>query len=59
MKKKPGNEIKPMAAGNIPMDQQQEGKLKRESTEIAKPYQPTPEELSAVDAVCARMMEAG
>jgi len=57
MKNKPGNEIKPMAAGNIPMDQQQEGKLKRESTEIAKSHEPTPEELTAGDAVCARRIK--
>jgi hypothetical protein len=49
---------KPTAEGNLPRDhQQQEGKLKRESTEIAKPYQPTPEELTAADAVCARRIK--
>jgi len=57
MKKKPRNEIKPTATGNLPRDQQQERKLKRESKDIAKSYQPTPEELAAGDAVCARRIK--
>jgi hypothetical protein len=51
------NERKPTAEGNLPKDQQQEGKLKQESTEIAKPYEPTPDELAAGDAVWARRIK--
>jgi hypothetical protein len=36
-----------MADGDLPGDQQQVGKLKRESNDIAKSYEPTPEELAA------------
>ena len=57
MKKRARNERKPTAAGNLPRDQQQEGNLKRESKEIAKSYQPTPEELAAGDAVCAKRIK--
>jgi hypothetical protein len=45
MKKK--HEIKPMAAGNLPRDQP-------ESTDIAKTYEPTPDERSAIDTLQAR-----
>jgi hypothetical protein len=52
MKNKPRNEIKPMA--DLPRDQRQEGQLERESGEIAKAYEPTPEERAAAKAIVAR-----
>src|SRR6266481_9963233 len=54
MKKKPGNEIKPTATGNLPRHQQREGKLNQKTTDFAERYEPTPEERRAREAFLAR-----